>query len=346
MATVPTSHDVARRAGVSQPTVSRALSDDPRVAEATRRRVRAAALELGYVPSRRGRNLSTRQTGQVAVVVSELANPFYMQTIAHVYEALEANGQRMVVLTDPPEREDEAERLLDGSIDGAILTTTLLGSALPGELARRGLPVVLLNREVGELEVDVCVSDNLGGGRRAAELLLRLGHRRIAAIGGPADTSTGRDRDVGFRRALERAGAPLADERYLRGPFSFQAGHDAGCALLDAPTRPTAVFCGNDVVALGALNAARARGVEVPHELTIVGFDDIDIDAWELIELTTLRQDLPRMAAEAVALLNRRLADPDRPPERVVLPTELIERGTHGPAAPGQASSGASPGRG
>lgn len=332
MGVPPTSHDVARRAGVSQPTVSRALSDDPRVAEATRVRVRAAARELGYVPSRRGRSLSTRRTGLVAVVVSELANPFYMQTISNVYEALEASGLGMVVLTDPPDHDAATARLLDGSVDGAILTTTLLGSTLPRELTRRGLSVVLLNREVGELEVDVCVSDNVDGGEHAARLLLALGHRRIAAIGGPADTSTGRDRDVGFRRALAGAGAPLAEELQLRGPFTFRSGYDGALALLARAERPSALFCGNDVVALGALNAARSIGVEVPGELTIVGFDDIDVASWELIALTTLRQDLPRLATEAVALLNERLGDPAGPLRRVVLPTELVERGTHAPA--------------
>jgi LacI family transcriptional regulator len=330
MATTPTSHDVARVAGVSQPTVSRALSNDSRVAESTRLRVQDAAVELGYVPSRRGRSLATRRTGQIAVVVSELANPFYTQTIAHVYEALEAAGQRMVVLTDPPDRDAAAERLLDGSVDGAIITTTLLGSALPAELARRGLPLVLLNREVDGLDVDTCASDNRAGARRAAEFLLRLGHRRIAAISGPSDTSTGRDREAGFREALTAAGEPLLEQLALSGVFSFQTGYRALSALLDVKPRPTAVFCGNDVIALGALNAARARGIEVPHELTIVGFDDIDVDSWELIELTTLRQDLPAMAVEAVALIDARIADPARHPRRVIFPTTLIERATHG----------------
>ncbi|MHB1537698.1 MAG: LacI family DNA-binding transcriptional regulator, partial [Solirubrobacteraceae bacterium] len=208
MPSAPTSHDVARLAGVSQPTVSRALADDQRVAEATRERVRAAALQLGYVPSTRGRSLSTRRSGQIAVVVSDLWNPFYAETVANVHEALETVGLRMVVLTEPPERRTAAERLLDGSVDGAILTTTLLHSPLPAELARRGLPHVLLNRDVDERDHDACVSDNRAGAASAAALLLQLGHTRIAAIFGPADTSTGRDRQDGFREALAAGGEP------------------------------------------------------------------------------------------------------------------------------------------
>ncbi len=328
---MPTSHDVARLAGVSQPTVSRALSDDPRVARATRQRVRRAAIELGYVPSRRGRSLSTRRTGQIAVVVSELSNPFYMQTIACIYDALEALGQRMVVLTEPPVPSISAERLLDGSVDGAILATTLLDSSLPAELALRGLPFVQLNRGVDEREFDACMTDNRDGGRLAAELLLGLGHRHIAMIAGPADTSTGRDREAGFRAVLAAAAVQLPDERAARVPFTFASGYELAVEMLAADRPPTALFCANDVVALGALNAARAHGVDVPGQLTVVGFDDVEISSWEVVQLTTLRQDLPRMASEAVALLGARIADPGRPASRVIVPTVLIERATHGP---------------
>lgn len=328
---MPTSHDVARLAGVSQPTVSRALSDDPRVAQATRRRVRQVATEIGYVPSRRGRSLSTRRTGQVAVVVSELSNPFYMQTIACIYEALEALGQRMVVLTEPSVPSISAERLLDGSVDGVILATTLLNSSLPAELALRGLPFVQFNRSVDEREFDACMTDNREGGRLAAEFLLGLGHRRIAMISGPANTSTGRDREAGFRAALGAAAVQLPDEHIARGPFTFASGYELTIELLAADRPPTALFCANDVIALGALSAARARGIDVPGRLTVIGFDDVEISSWEVVRLTTLRQDLPRMARESAALLGGRIADPGRPARRVVVPTVLIERATHGP---------------
>jgi LacI family transcriptional regulator len=320
-----TSHDVARLVGVSQPTVSRALRDDPRVAEATRRRVRRAADALGYVPSTRGRSLSTRVTGQVGVVVSELANPFYMETIAHLYDALDRAGYRTVVLTEPPDRPFAPERLLDGALDGAILTTTLLESELPRALAQRGFPLVLLNRRIDALVCDTCVSANAAGAAAIGELLVELGHARVGALFGPADTSTGRDREAGFRQALAAHGVPLSAWR--RGPFRFETGYRGLRELL--AEAPTAVFCANDVIAVGALNAARACGVAVPRELTIVGFDDIEPASWELLALTTVRQPLPELCATDVELLLTRLGDPARPPRLVELPADPVLRGTH-----------------
>ena len=327
-----TSHDVARLAGVSQPTVSRALRDDPRVAEATRRRVRDAAAQLAYVPSRRGRSLSTRATGQVAVVVGDLGNPFYAEAVEHLHAALDAADRRMLVLTEPPDRAPDLERLLDGSIDGAILTTTRLGSTVPAQLAERGLPCVQLNRTVDDDALDACASANADGARAAAAELAALGHDAVGAIFGPADTSTGRDREAGFRAGLAAAGVALPDPRVRRGPFAYRTGHDGLRELLAAPAPPSAVFCGNDVIAIGALNAACALGVAVPERLTVLGFDDIAMAAWDVFGLSTVRQDLPEMARAAVALLLERVADPDRPARRVTVPAVLVLRGSH--AAP------------
>jgi LacI family transcriptional regulator, galactose operon repressor len=321
-----TSHDVARAAGVSQPTVSRALRGDPRVAEATRRRVTRAAARLGYVPSDRGRSLSTRRSGRVAVVVDDLDNPFYLELLDALHDRLERANTRMLVLT--PHRNDplRTERLLDGSIDGVVLTTTTLDSRLPAELRARRFPFVLLNRVVDGVDADSCTVDNDAGGGEVARALLRGGHTRIGALFGPPSTSTGRDRERGFRRALADAGAALPDELVRHGPFAFDYGHRGVAELLAAS--PTAVFCANDVVALGALNAARGLGIAVPDELSIVGFDDISMAGWELIRLTTVRQDLRRMGEIAVELVLDRIADPDRAARRVVLPAELVRRAT------------------
>jgi LacI family transcriptional regulator len=325
----PTSHDVARHAGVSQPTVSRALRDDPSVALATRRAVHAAAEALGYVPSQRGRSLSTRQTGQIGVVISDLANPFYLEILDAVHDALGAAGRRMLVLT--PDEDDEllARRLLDGALDGAILTTTLLGSPLPGELARRSFPFVLLNRSVDDAPGDVVVTDNVAGGRLAARVLLDEGHRAVAAVFGPSETSTGRDREAGFRALLGEAGVTLPEERVRRGPFDFQIGHAAAREL--ASSGATALFCANDVLAIGAYNGLRSLGVRIPEDVSLVGFDDIAIASWEVFRLTTVRQDIQEMVARAADLLAERVAQPDAPARRVVLEATLVRRATLAP---------------
>ncbi|MFG2320231.1 MULTISPECIES: LacI family DNA-binding transcriptional regulator [Streptomyces] len=328
-----TSHDVARLAGVSQPTVSRALRDDPRVSPATREKVKRAAQALNYVPSEAGRTLSTRATRRVGVIVTDMTNPFYPHVVAPLHDELQRLGYRMMLLT---ERSDEAvaeEKLLDQSLDGVVLATATTDSRLPALLERRGMPYVFLNRDTGRPGDFASVVDNEGGGRLVARELVRLGHRRIAGIFGAANTTTGRDRELGFRLALADGGIGLPDDRVVRGAFEYETGYAALPALLEAAEPPTAVFCGNDVVAIGVLNAALAAGVKVPDDLTVIGFDDLPMASWEVFRLTTVRHDLGELACQAARLLARRIAgEVDAEGERLVLPTEFVPRATHAKA--------------
>jgi LacI family transcriptional regulator len=331
----PTSHDVAAAAGVSQPTVSRAPRGDPRLSADPRRRVEQAAEALHYVPSTRGRSLSTRSAGQVGIVVSDLGNPFYLEILDACHAALREAETRMLVLTPDADGEVPLTRLVDGSLDGVILTTTRLRSPLPRELARRGFPFVLLNREVDRAPGDVCVADNAGGAGLVATELLELGHREIAAIFGPETTSTGRDRERGFRAVLRAAGMELGRTRWRRGAFDFDVGRRLARELLagsDDP--PTAVFCANDILAFGALDEFSAQGVRVPRDLTVVGFDDVAMASWNAFQLTTVSQNIYRMVRISTDLLLRRIeartSDAAEPaPERVVLSPQLVRRGTH-----------------
>lgn len=331
----PTSHDVARAAGVSQPTVSRALRGDVRLSEETRRRVEAAARELNYVTSQRGRSLATRSTGQVGIVVSDLGNPFYLQVLDALHASLRQSDMSMLVLTPDADERVPLARLVDGSLDGVVLTTAHLQSSLPAELGRRGFPFVLLNREVDGAPGDVCVVDNAGGARLVADELLALGHRSIAAVFGPETTSTGRDREASFRQVLGAAGIDLPTERWRRARFDFGEGHR--CALELLPSQPTALFCANDILALGAYNALYSQGVRVPQDITLIGFDDVRLASWEAFELTTVSQDIERIVRTGTELLLSRIAagrdgtDVIPPPRRVVLPARLVRRRTHGP---------------
>lgn len=331
----PTSQDVARAAAVSQPTVSRALRGDPRVTEATQERVRKAAAVLGYVPSDRGRSLSTRRTGRIGVVVEDLGNPFYLELLAVLHDRLEREHARMIVFAPGVRDPERVEHIADGSIDGVVLTTTLLDSPLPAELIRHGFPFVLLNRIVDGVDADSCSVDNFAGGAEVAVAMLECGHRDIGAIFGPPETSTGRDREAGFRHALAERDAPIDSAFTRRGRFSFEDGDRHMRHLLRQRRRPTAVFCGNDVIALGAMNAALGRGVAVPDELSLVGFDDIAMAGWEAFRMTTVRQDMRRMGQTAIDLLFARLEDPSRAPQRVVLTARLVHRSTlEAPADP------------
>ncbi|MFW0795225.1 LacI family DNA-binding transcriptional regulator [Gordonia sp. CPCC 205515] len=324
-----TSRDVARLAGVSQPTVSRALRGDTRVAEATRLRVAEAADALGYVPSEAGRSLVTRMTRRIGIVVTDLTNPFYPQLVGPLHDELEKHGYRIMVFAERTDSLTAVEHLVDGSVDGVVLLTTTLGSRLPSELTRRGVPFVCLNRESGSGLDDAAVVDNELGGKMAADHLVELGHRRIAGIFGPEDTSTGRDRELGFRFALAEAGIAIPVALTAHGPFDFDTGHAEMQRFLDMANPPTAVFCGNDVVAIGALNAAVGAGARVPGDVSIVGFDDIPMASWEAFRLTTVAYDLSDMAVSAARLLVRRLgAQADDQPQREVMVPSLIVRGT------------------
>lgn len=333
MAKPVTSFDVARRAGVSQPTVSRALRNLPGASAETRQRVLQAAAELSYIPSDSGRSLSMRSTRRIAVVSEELTNPYYPELVEPLRRRLAEHELRTVVITEAELGPTGLGVLADGSYDGVILTTTLRNSSLPRDLTERGIVHVLVNRVLDRPESHSCAVDNAGGARAIADLLAELGHSRVASIQGPVLTSTGKERALWLRRGLRAHGVPLPRVWSTRGAFGHDAGHAIALSLLQSADRPTALVCGNDVIALGALSAARELRLDVPAELTIIGFDDIPMAGWPLVNLTTVRCDLDELARTAVELLLAGLADPTRPPVELRVPVALVRRGTHGPPA-------------
>lgn len=330
-----TSFDVARAAGVSQPTVSRAMRGLPSVSVATRDRVRAAARELGYVPSDAGRALATRSTRRVAIVAEELTNPYYPELVEPLRAALADRGLRTVLVADGADDALMLDALTDGSYDGVILATVLRTSSLPHELTQRGVPHVQVNRVVDRATSPYCAFDNAAGARAVAALLTDLGHRRIASLQGPIVTSTGRERASALAAALRAKGVPRSRALHRRVAFDHDAAYAAALELLaPEPGRPTAVACGNDVIALGVLSAARHLGLDVPLDLTVVGFDDIPMAGWPLVALTTVRCDRTALAALAVRMLECSLGAPPgglaRTPTSALVATHLVLRGTHG----------------
>lgn len=329
-----TSYDVARLAGVSQPTVSRALRGSPGVSANTRRRVLEAVDKLGYVTMESGRSLATRRTGRVGIVAGELSNPYFASLVEPLHRALARYGYGTILLPDEDESGFESGALYDGSLDGVMLTTLALGSPVAAELMRRRVPFVLVGREVAGSEDHACVFDNFGGAREVADLLVDHGHERIGMILGPNQTSTARDREAGFREALAERGATLSSPAVLRGEFTVEHGYESLQALMRLTTPPTGVFCANDVIAIGALNAARKLGIAVPESLTIVGFDDISMSAWEVFRLTTVRLDFEAMAEEACRLLVERMTTSSPTVARKVIPVSLTLRHTHARCQP------------
>ena len=329
-------HDVARRASVSQATVSRALRGDPRISPGARARVLTAADELGYVPSGLARSLSRRQTDTVGVVVADLVNPFYPELLQAIHQELTMGGLRVVLLVDPLDAASDlagVSTLLDQSLDGVIITTARVDSVAPAFLTDRGLSVVLAARTVDGAKVDSVVSDNVTAGEIAAEHLLGLGHRRVGLILGPERTSVARDREVGVRRRFAADGVVLDPALRRAGRNSHESGYTSAQELLREPDRPTASVCGNDVIALGVLEAANRLGVSVPHDVSIIGFDDIPMAGWSAFELTTVRQNIDQMGRLAARRLMERLHEryTTTTPHQDILPTSLVIRRTTAP---------------
>lgn len=319
-----TSLDVARQAGVHQSTVSRALADDPRVAAATRERVRAAARELGYTPDAIARGLVARRTALVAVVMAGLTSPFQPYVLDKFIRELGVAGMRSLVFSAP--QGQEVDDILPAALayrpDALIVTSATLSSGRVAECARRGTPVILFNRTLPGSAASAVCCDNEAGGRFVADLLLDAGHRRLAYIAGSANSSTNRDRERGFAdRLRERGVTELLREQ---AAYSYEAGHAAARALLARDAPPDAIFCASDIIALGARDAARALGLRVPDDLALVGFDDIPMAGWSAYDLSTIRQPVDRMIAAALALLR----EPPAAPTTRLFPGELIVRGS------------------
>jgi LacI family transcriptional regulator len=327
-----TSHDIARRAGVSQATVSRVLSGNDKVGKEARERVLAAVRELNYRPNGAARAMRTSQTGNIGIVVSRLGNPLYPEMLQILGRQLINAGLRMVVWsTEEMDEKAAIDAIRESQVDGAIMTTATADSTGLYEALQLNVPVVLINRVVEGWKCDQVTSDNLNGGRVVAEYFMHAGKRRIGMIGGSDVASTIRDRQTGFRTALANAGVHLADSLYQQvAAFSYKTGFDAAARLLELSQPPDAIFCVNDVIALGARDAARARGIDVPSSLWIVGYDDIEMASWHAYDLTTIRQPIVQMTEMAVKLLMNRIRGQGGKWNTVCLPNQLVIRGSTG----------------
>ncbi|SDF03397.1 substrate-binding domain-containing protein [Limimaricola pyoseonensis] len=321
----PTGRDVARVAGVSVAAVSRAFQPDSPLAPARRARILAVARELGYkAPAER--RIAEMTTGTVTLVAGDLSNPFYTTAMETLSTALHAQGRRLVLHVVPPGSSVDAvmRQVLDYRSDAAIVTSATMSSRLARACREQGMPVVLLNRVQPDAGMTAATCDNFGGGRQIAHRFIASGRRRIALIGGREDTSTHLERIRGFLDVLDESGIALFDRR--SGGFTYEGGLDAAGQLFDAPTRPDALFCANDVMALAAIDAARARGMNVPDDLAVIGFDDIPMAAWSSYRLTTMRQPINRMVADALELIDLQMQDPTRAGAIRIAPVRLIER--------------------
>jgi len=331
--------DVAREAGVATGTVSMVLNDNPLVAEATRAHVQQVMRQLGYVYDRAAGNLRSKRSRIVGMSVCDLVNPYYADVTAGVQAALENLGRVLVLgncAESVPRQRRFLETLREYNVEGLLLTPAVgTPKAHVERLLEWRVPVVQVTRYVAGVQTDYVGNDNQLAARIGTEHLLSLGHRRVAYIGLNRLTSTGRDRFAGFGQALKAAGERVSEDHVVQCPSSREEGFRAITALFKRSAPPTGVVCFNDVIAFGVMLGLRRLGMEPGRECSVVGLDDIAESALWQPALTTVAIGRDEIGQVAGRLITDRLADPDRPVERVVLPPRLVVRESCGepPAA-------------
>lgn len=326
-----TMRDIAKKLKISHTTVSRALRDDTRISASTRALVKAEAERLGYRINAPARALASKRMRSIALVVPDVFDPFYAGVIAGVDQVTREHGYSLLLYishSDPDRERSALAEAAERRYDGTILFRRHATAADLEVAVQRNIPIVLLTRNDAALPVDCVRVDDVDGGYRATSFLIALGHRRIGFIGGPADQYETQDRFAGYRQALEENGLEFDPVWVWPGGFSEADGRRAAEAIvqLPLPQRPTAVFAANDRMAIGLQKRLGELGISVPHEVSVIGYDDIEPCRYVVPALTTVRQPTHRMGAEAAELLIKRLSGEEFPPREIVLRTEVVVR--------------------
>jgi LacI family transcriptional regulator len=327
---VPTLRDVAKQAGVAPITVSRVINRAQNVSPETRARVEQAIDELGYVPNRLARSLRLSRTHTLALVVTDITNPFWTTVVRGVEDAAQDAGFN-VILCNTDESEAKQEQYLDvllqKRVDGILLVPARASEAVVKWIQKQATPVVVLDRRLHSVQADVVRGNSLDGAYQLVQHLLALGHRGIAVLSGPEDVSTSVDRVEGYRRALEEAGLPIRADWMHCGRFSQESGYEMARCILTCPQRPTALFAVNNFIAIGAMRALREAGLRVPEDMSVVAFDNHTSDLVIEPFLTVADQPAYEMGLRAARLLIARLSGTAANGcQEIVLPAQIIVR--------------------
>ena len=320
--------DVARLAGVSTATVSRTLAEPDKVSEATRKKVQHAIERSGYVRNELARSFRMQSTQTILVLVPDIGNPFYSLIIQGLEEVAQRHGYRLLLGDTQNSAARELEYLqsvMQRQVDGVIS----LGHTLPQVRTfkdGKAVPLVMACEYLHDATVASVSIDNVEAAALATRHLFEQGHRNIAFINGPSYTPLSKDRLRGYRAALKEAGQPYAKELVLRGDFSLASGERAARMLLDTGLDFTAIFAANDAMGIGAIKVLRAQGLDVPGDVSVVGFDDIEFAQYVEPPLTTIHQPRREIGRAAMTGMIARLNGADEPPRPIVLGHELVVR--------------------
>ncbi len=326
--------DIAKAAGVSPSTVSRALNDSPLIKQSTKERIKRLAAELGYERNELARSLVKGKSRALGLIVSDITNPFFAEIAKGVEDVAQGRGYGVILCNtgDDPGRERDYGLLLRRKrVDGQIITSVALEDPFLPELERGRMPFVLVSRISKTVDAPYVIVDDRLGARLAVEHLISLGHTRIACISGPKGTEPGHVRAEAFVEVLAEHGLRVPRSWVKHTEFTWEGGERAAMELLGRRRRPTAVFAANDLIALGVLVAAHKLGIEVPRDLSVVGFDDIAYASLPLIELTTVAQPTYRMGYLAAEWLIDVLEGKRRKRLKKVLKPRLVVRRTTAP---------------
>jgi LacI family transcriptional regulator len=336
MATI---REVAKLAGVAPITVSRVINNSGYISPETRERVQAVIEQLGYVPNTLARSLRWHQTGTLALVLTDITNPFWTTVVHGVEDAASQSGYSVILCNTNESNEQENQYvnvMLQRQVDGILLAPVCSGS---GEgpvrlIQRQKVPVVVLDRRLSGVSADTVRCDSVQGAYDLTRMLIECGHRSIVLLSGPDNVSTATDRVMGFQRAIEDAGLVFDPEMVRYGQFTVQSGFDLAKQLVAQGSVPDAIFAGNNFLAVGALRALRMSGLRVPEDVSLVGFDDLPADLLIDPFLTVAAQPAYRMGYEATRLLLGRILGPEEGadkaeaemPSEIILPVDIIQR--------------------
>jgi DNA-binding LacI/PurR family transcriptional regulator len=322
--------DIALEAGVSPSTVSRALNNHPHISEKTGAKIRCLAQEMGYTPSLLARSLVTHDTATIGLVITYTSDPFLAQLVTGVEETARSCSYSVFLSSSYRDYDRELEVVRsfhERRTNGIIITGSQIDTDYMDLHDRFPLPIVLINCRTYPYSVS---ADKISGAKQAVEHLVQLGHRRIAFVSNQS-VHTNLDPLTGYRQVLRKHDIPIDDSLIVAGDGMLKGGARAGLQLLNLPQPPTAIFCFNDMTAVGVLTALGEAGLQVPRNCSVVGFDDLEISAYFSPPLTTVRQPCYLMGQAAIRMLLQ-LIRGESDVQGEILPTELVVRESTGPA--------------